>query len=106
MSTRAQIKVTDASGKKHTLGLYKDAYPEGVIPFLPNKRIGFEDFRKLMNFEDIFSPVLDYYYEISLPKSQVSVYESKCGEDGECMRGALLFKGGFSEAKKKYQIAK
>jgi len=106
MSTRAQIKVTDASGKKHTLGLYKDAYPEGVIPFLPNKRIGFEDFRKLMDFEDVFSPVLDYYYEISLPMAQVRVYESKCGEDGKCMRGALVFKGSFTEAKKKYQIAK
>ena len=103
MSTRAQIKVTDASGKKHTLGLYKDAYPEGVIPFLPNKNIGFEDFRKLMNFEDIFSPILDYYYEILLPKSQVRVYESKY-IDGECMRGALVFKGTFSEAKKKFQV--
>ena len=102
MSTRAQIKVTDASGKKHTLGLYKDAYPEGVIPFLPNKNIGFEDFRKLMNFEDIFSPVLDYYYEISLPKAKVRVYGNKY-IDGECQRGTLLFKGTFDEAKKKYQ---
>jgi hypothetical protein len=106
MSTRAQIKVTDTNGRKHTLGLYKDAYPEGVIPFLPNKRIGFEDFRKLMNFEDSFFVMPDYYYEISLPKAQISVYGSKCGKDGEFRRGTLLFKGAFSEAKKIYQAVK
>ncbi|KKR02900.1 MAG: hypothetical protein UT30_C0045G0007 [Candidatus Uhrbacteria bacterium GW2011_GWF2_39_13] len=104
MSTRAQIRVTDTSGKKHTLGLYKDAYPEGVIPFLPNKSIGFEDFRNLMDFEDSFFTMPNYFYEISLPKAQVRVYGSRY-IDGECQRGTLLFKGTFTEAKKKYQAA-
>jgi len=106
MSTRAQIKVTDESGKKHILGLFKDAYPEGVIPFLPNESIGFEDFLKLMDFEKIFFTMPDYFYEISLPKAQVRVYESKCGKDGKFHKGTLLFKGSFTEAKKKYQVAK
>lgn len=102
MSTRARFEVTDNNGKTHILGIYKDAYPEGVIPRLPNTRIDFEDFRKRMKFEDMSSPIPDYYYETSLPKSQVNIYESKYGKDGKFYRGELLFQGTFAEAKEKY----
>ena len=103
MSTRAQFEVIDRDGKKHKFWIHKDAYPEEVIPCLPDWPVDFEAFCKQMHLEDDYLSVLDYYYEISLSEAMVNIYGSKYGKDNKCHRGSFLFQGNFTEAREKYR---
>lgn len=102
MSTHAQLEVTHYNGKKYPFWVHMDGYPSGIIRRLPDGPMDFEDFRRQMYLEDQYEPTPDYYYEISLPDSTMSIYGSEYGEGQPWHRGALLFKGTFAEAKQKY----
>jgi hypothetical protein len=66
MSTRAQVDMMNRNKKIYRFWVYRDGYPSGVVPDLPNEDMDFEDVRRALRIGDDLESTPDYYYSISL----------------------------------------
>jgi len=101
MSTRAQVEMVNYNRKIYRFCIYRDGYPTGVVPNLPDGDMDFEDVRRSLQLGDDPEDMPDYYYSISLADRLIEIY----GADSSSKpwkRGELLFKGTFTEAKQKF----
>lgn len=101
MSTRARITMKDYDGESYCYSLFCDAYPEGVIPCLPDGIVSYEKLRQNMRLSDEFENMPDYLYEIDLPEKSIRIYRPDHTKY-IWSKGEKIFDGTFAEAKAKY----
>nr|VFK16362.1 MAG: hypothetical protein BECKLPF1236B_GA0070989_10947 [Candidatus Kentron sp. LPFa] len=101
MSTHAQVDIVNHNNKRYRFSIYRDGYPEGVVPGLPDEKQDLEEIRRALYLEDYPETMPDYYYVISLVDSTVEIYDADSSAS-PWKRGELIFSGTFSEAKRKY----
>lgn len=101
MSTRAQVEMINYNKKSYKFCIYRDAYPSGVIPNLPDEDMDFEDVRRALQLRDEHESTPDFYYSISLPDRTVEIYDADYSSKS-WKRGELLFSGTFAQAKQKF----
>jgi hypothetical protein len=76
MSTRAQVDMTHRNKKTYRFWIYRDGYPSGVVPDLPDEDLDFEDVRRALRIGDDPESTPDYYYSISLPDRMIGIYDA------------------------------
>lgn len=101
MSTRAHVTMINKNQKTYQFCVYRDGYPTGVIPNLPDDEQDFEDVRRALQLRDEPEDMPDYYYVISLAERTVEVYDADSASK-PWKRGKLLFSGTFADAKRAF----
>jgi hypothetical protein len=101
MSTRAQVDMMNHNKKTYRFWIYRDGYPSGVVPDLPDEDMDFEDVRRALRLGDDPESMPDYYYSISLPDRTIEIYDADFSSK-PWKRGKLMFSGTFAEAKQKF----
>lgn len=102
MSTRAQVDMTHRNKKTYRFWIYRDGYPTGVVPDLPDEEMDFEDVRRALRLGDAPESMPDYYYTISLADRTIEIYDADF-ESKPWKRGKLLFSGTFADAKQTFK---
>ncbi len=102
MSTRADVEMMNYNGKTYRFCIYRDGYPSGVVPNLPDADTDFEDVRRALLLGDDHEDMPDYFYSISLADRMIEIYDPDSSSK-PWKRGELLFSGTFAEAKQKFQ---
>lgn len=102
MSTRAQVDIVNRNNKKYTFWIYRDGYPSGVIPDLPDEDTDFEELRRALHLGDDPESTPDYYYSISLMDRTIEIHDADFSAKS-WKRGKLIFSGTFAEAKQKFR---
>ena len=101
MSTRARVTMKDYDGESYCYSLFCDGYPEGVVQYLPDKKVSYEKLRQKMLLSDEYESTPDYLYEIDLQEERIRIYSpDRVGYVWS--RGRLIFDGTFYEAKVRY----
>ncbi len=102
MSTRAQGDMTNYNKKTYRFCIYRDGYPSGVVPNLPDEDMDFEDVRRALRLGDEPESMPDYYYSISLADRSIEIFDADWSSK-PWKRGKLIFSGTFTEAKQKFR---
>jgi hypothetical protein len=101
MSTRAQVDMIHPNTKTYRFWIYRDGYPTGVVPNLPDDDLDFEEVRRALQLGDDRESMPDYYYAISLVDRTIEIYHADSNSK-PWKRGEILFSGTFAEAKQRF----
>ena len=102
MSTRAQVDMTNHNKKTYRFCIYRDGYPSGVVPNLPDEDMDFEDVRRALQLGDEPEDMPNFYYSISLADRTIEIFDADSSSK-PWKRGELIFSGTFAEAKQKFR---